>query len=277
MRQMPPLSFVDKLIYWLFFLLLCVIYFCLLLGPLYLRQQIAFSDASVIAAAERISVWWLILPWMTFFLMSFIWWLQKYQGRIPLFGIRNFRYGPPAWPKVYPLFMKNKPYVWVSQRKKQEKKQIAAALLILLLISFIPFPWSLYGRDCLYSDGSIVQYNMFNSQSRVFTLGDISEMEIETYHYSTGKYARRTHWGVRLVLQTTEGKQFTFDQGDFRGIASAEIPFWLEEMLDMKNRCDPAKVRYDGAEDLKKVIADHTFSQEAVEKLYQLFGQKASS
>ena len=136
---MPPLSFVDKLIYWTVLALLCVAYFCLLFGPLYLRHIIAFSDTTVIAAEDHVSLMWLIVPWMTFFLMTFILWLQPYQDRKPIFGRRNFKYGPPAWPKVYPLFMKNKPYVWVSERKKKERKQIAVILLVVLLASLFLF------------------------------------------------------------------------------------------------------------------------------------------
>lgn len=71
-HQMPPLSFVDKLIYWAIFALLCVACFVLLFGPLYWRHIIAFSDTAVIAVDDNASTWWLIVPWMTFFLMTFI-------------------------------------------------------------------------------------------------------------------------------------------------------------------------------------------------------------
>ena len=187
MHKMPPLSFVDKTIYWFLFLLLCGAYIVLLFGPLYLRHRIAFADRSVAAVEDNISIFWLGVPWMTFFLMTFIPWMQAYQDRKPIFGKRNFKYGPPAWPKVYPLFMKNKPYVFESERKKKERKQIAIVLLVVLLISFIPLPWSLYGRDCLRHDGSIVQYNMFNKEVRNFSSEEITNVKIETYRYSTGK------------------------------------------------------------------------------------------
>ena len=273
LHKMPPLSFVDKLIYWTVLALLCVAYFCLLFGPLYLRHIIAFSDTTVIAAEDHVSLMWLIVPWMTFFLMTFILWLQPYQDRKPIFGRRNFKYGPPAWPKVYPLFMKNKPYVWVSERKKKERKQIAVILLVVLLASFIPFPWSLYGRDCLFYDGSIVQYNMFNRQTHEFTSGEIADIEIETFRYSTGRYNTKQHWGVRMVCKTESGKKYTFDHRDFRSDAQSETIYWLDWMLKVKNYYDPGVIHYSGWEDLDRVIANRNLNREEVELLYQLFSR----
>lgn len=273
LHQMPPLAFADKLIYWAVFVALCVAYCVLLLGPLYLRHKIAFSDVGVIAVEDNASTWWLIVPWMTFFLMTFILWLQPYQKRIPIFGRKNFKYGPPAWPKVYPLFMKNKPPVWVSERKKKERKQIAIILLVVLLVSFIPFPWSLYGRDCLFYDGSIVQYNMFNGPIHEFATGDIEDIEIETFRYSTGRYNTKQHWGVQMVFKTDSGKKCTFEHRDFRSDTNIETIYWLEWMLTVKKRYDPSIIHYDGLENLDRVIADRNLSQVEVQMLYQLFGQ----
>lgn len=272
-HQMPPLSFVDKLIYWAIFALLCVAYFTLLLVPLYWRHIIAFSDTAVIAVDDNASTWWLIVPWITFFLMTFILWLQPYQKRIPIFGRRNFKYGPPAWPKIYPLFMKNKPPIWVSERKEKERKQIAVILLVVLLISFIPFPWSLYGRDCLCYDGRIVQYNMFNGQTHEFTSGEIADIEIETFRYSTGRYNTKQHWGVQMVFKTDSGRKYTFEHRDFRSDTNFETLYWLEWMLTVKKRYDPSIIHYDGLENLYRVIANRSLSQEEAQMLYQLFGQ----
>jgi len=265
---------VDKLIYWTAFALLCAAYVVLLFGPLYLRKQIAFSDAAVIAADDHASAWWRIVPWMTFFLMTFLLWLQPYQKRVPIFGRRNFKYGPPAWPKIYPLFMKNKPPVWVSERKKKTRKQIAVLLLVVLLLSFIPFPWSLYGRDCLLYDGSIVRYNMFNGQTHAFSSGEIADLEIETFCYSTGRYKTKQHWGVRMVFKTLSGKKYAFEHRDFRSDTHGETLCWLEWMLTVKKRFAPSMIQYDGLENLDRVIADRKLSREEGQMLYRLFGRQ---
>ena len=273
MNRMPPLSFVDKAIYWFAFLILCMLYLVLFFGPLHLRHIIAFSDESVIAVEDNISIWWLAIPWLTFTAMTLILWYLPYQDRKPIFGKRNFKYGPPAWPKVYPLFLKNKPYVFVSERKKEKRKKIATLLLIVLLVSFIPLPWSLYGRDCLRNDGSIVQYSMFNKYLHDFSSGEIKEIKIETYRYSTGKYHRTTQWGIRMQFVTDSGAKYTFDQSEFRNNIETNPRFWLAAMLNVKQRYNPGIVCYEGVEDLDKVIADKKFSDEERKLLYHLFGQ----
>ena len=273
MHKMPPLSFWDKLIYWGIFVVLCVAYVALLFGPIQLRHKIAFSDEAVIAAADHFSAFWLFRPWLTFFLLSFILWLQPYQNRTPIFGKKGFKYGPPAWSKVYPLFMKNKPPVWVSENAKKQRKSFAIFLLVVLLVSFIPLPWSLYGRDCLRYDGSIVEYDMFNQQVREFSSGNMDEVTVDLFRYDTeGKYHKTHHWGVQLKMQTGSGKRYSFDHREFDNNGTR---FYLSQLASVISRYDPEIIRYEDVENLDKFIADKGLSEEEIQLLYQLFGQEA--
>lgn len=270
-QQMPPLSFSDKLIYYSIIAFLCGLYFALGFVPIALRERIAFLDEMVIASSEHMSSLWQLVPWMTFFLMTFILWLLPYQDRRPIFGLKNFKYGPPVYPKIYPLFMKNKPHVWVSQRAKQNRKQMALTLLVILLISFIPFPWSLYGRDALHADGSITQYSMFNNQVQEFSSGEIAAVEFDTYRYTTGKHLRTAHWGVQVTLTADTGKAYTFTLPEFRRDDEA-TPYWLSAMLRLKRRYDSQIITYDGIDDLSEVVSDKKLDETETELLYQLFG-----
>lgn len=272
-HKMPPLSAIDKLIYWTVFVLLVASYFGLIAGTLCLRNKIAFADKSVIAVEDHASLFWLLLPWFTYFMITFILWVYWYQDKRPLFGRKNFKYGPPAWPKVYPLFMKNKPPVWVSERKKKEKRQFAIALIVVLLLSFIPYPWSLYGRDCLCDDGSLVQYNMFDRQTHEFRSEQITQIEIRTFKHGGKKYDWRTYWGVEMVFKTDSGKKYCFDHRDFQSGRENEVVYWLRGMLKVKECYDPGLIHYDGADCLKNVIADKSLNQEEVRLLYQLFNE----
>lgn len=266
MHRMPPLSIVDEIIYWTVFVLLCAADIALLFGPLRLRNVIAFADDSVVAAVENISFLWLLVPWMTFFLMTFIGWLLLYEARRPIFGKRNFKYGPPGWPKVYPLFMKNKPHVFVSEREKKNRKRIAVFLVVVLLLSFIPLPWSFYGRTCLHSDGSITQYNMFDKQVEAYSAHQIEEVELETYRHKSGKHGP-WRWTVRMKIYTENGEKHTFRSLDFRGDAH-----WTGEMLAVKNRFNPGIICYEDDGKLKKVIEDQNLSPAEAKLLYELFG-----
>ena len=273
-HKMPPLSFIDSLIYWLGFLMLIVASFALVLLPIYLRHVIAFADSAVVAADDHISMFWMMVPLFTFFAMTFIPWYQLYQSRRPVFGIKNFKYGPPAWPKIYPLFMKNKPYVFISDRAKKSRKKIAVFLLGILLVSSIPFPWSLYGRDCLKRDGSIVQYNMFNVQTHDFAPRNFKEIRFETYHYKPSRYSATTHCGVQVVYTTESGKKYTFDHKMFRKDTPSDPRYWLAAMANIKRRYNPSVIRYEGIDDLDKVIADQKMTEEEQMLLYQLFEQR---
>ena len=273
MHKMPPLSFVDKLIYWGIFAVLCAAYVALLFGPLQLRHVIAFSDEAVIAAADHFSAFWLGVPWFTFFIMTFILWLQPYQNRTPIFGKKGFKYGPPAWLKVYPLFMKNKPPVWVSENTKKQRRSYAIFLLVVLLVSFIPLPWSLYGRDCLRYDGSIVEYSMFNQQVEEFSPGEMDEATIDLFRYDTGgKYHKTHHWGVRLTLHTRSGKKYSFDHREFDNNGTR---LYLSQLASVISRYNPEIIRYEDIENLDKFIADKGLSEEEIQLLYQLFGKEA--
>lgn len=269
---MPPLSLTDKVIYWVIFLLMCAAYFLLLIGPLQLRYRIAFADESIVAAEDNISILWLGIPWMTFFLMTFVLWVQPYQARKPIFGKRDFKYGPPAWPKVYPLFMKNKPTVFVSEREKKDRKRIAILLMVTLLISFVPFPWSLYGRDCLRHDGSIVQYNMFNGQAHNFSPQEIREVRMETYRH-TSRHSIGGHCSVRMVFITDSGKKYTFEQREFRKDTESSSKYWLSAMTTAIQRYNPSRIRYECDISLALVAADNNLTDEETSMLYQLFGQ----
>ena len=272
-QSMPPLSFWDEVIYWLIFMLFIALVFGMFLGTVILRSRIAFRNEMVIASEDNIGLLWSLIPIITVFLMMFTPWIIAYQDRKPIFGLRNFKYGPPEWPKVYPLFMKKKPSVYVSDRKKKDRIYVAVILLMVLLISFIPYPLSLFGRDCLHSDGSIVQYNMFNGRTREFRSGDIESVEIEAHRYTTGKYLKEEHWGIRMTFVTYSGRKYCFDHSEFRDDVPGDIPYWLAAMLEVKSRYDPRIFIYSGMENLEKVVSDKNLTDAEIQILYQLFGK----
>lgn len=272
MHRMPPLSYIDKLIYGMIMLILCAAYLVLMFGTFYLRKEIAFADQSVIAKGDHASLMWLFVPWFTFFVITFGLWVNACQDRKPIFGRRNFKYGPPAWPKVYPLFMKNKPYVWVSENTKQYRKFTAWLLTGILLVSFIPYPWSLYGRDCLRSDGGIEQYNMFNIKSEDFSPEEISSVKLEVYRHRSGKYVKTRHWGVRVVLTTDTGDVYTFKHSEFRREQTTPR-YWLSEMLQLRSVYSPEIIAYSNVSELDRLISDQNLTAEETRMVYQLFGR----
>lgn len=232
-HAMPKLSLLDKCIYWL----LLVIAMLPAAGCIYvaygLRNRIAFADPAVAAATEHISIGW--------FLPSFIWlfsvplglWTDIYGKRYPIFGIRGFQYGPPAWPRIYPVFMKDKPKFWKSPKKKQDQKKMVILLLVLTAIFTLPTFLSFQGRDVLYADGRVASYNMFGVCTEEVDKPYIESVEFGVYSRKGGKYSSRSY-GVDMTLRTTGAEEYYFRSHDFRWDWDADVRPWITLMLQLK-------------------------------------------
>ena len=168
------------------------------------------------------------------------------------------------------MFMRNKPLKKISERKRKSQRVMAMVLIAVLAGSWLLFPMSLYGRSCLYWDGSIIQYNVFNKEKRQFSTGQIESVEIEAYRYTSGK-ARHKHWGVRVNLVTDTGKDYTYPIDSFRDDDQAETAYWLTAMIRLKERYDPGIIYLKGKENLAEVIEDKNLSAQEIALLYQLF------
>lgn len=270
---MPPLSFLDKLIYWLLFVILFGGIIALGFLPFYIRDRIAFSDPSVVAAlGDGAVIVLLSFPVITIFLLWFIPWVSWYEQRKPIFGLPNFKYGPPAWPKEYPLFMKNKPFVWESQWSKQRHKRIVTVMLVLLLVSVIPFPLSLYGRDCLRQDGSIVQYNLFNAQTHEYAPGKVKEIRLGVHRRRSRGHHYRPHYYAQITLVLDNGQKYSFEGRDFKNESETDL-FWLNTMAELKDCYSPENIYYEGTDKLDALAEHVNLNPEQMQILYRLFGQ----
>ena len=274
-KPMPPLSVLDHVLYWLAFLVLCFVWFGLIIGFFMLRKAIAFGDLETLAYHEHASMLWAFLPWFVIFLGTFSPWVMAYEGRRPIFGLKDWKYGQPGYPPVYPLFAKNK-HSKLKRKHHGEKslKTVAPALILvlaLLVVCAIPALLSIFGRNCLQKDGTIVEYSVFNTVKREFSPQQLQEVRIEAFRYSTGRYGQNKHWGVRMVYATEQGKTYTFDHRDFRKESSSELSYWLVAMMALKDRYDPAIVQYEGIENLQAVIMDRGLSKAEQGLLRQLF------
>ncbi len=269
--NMPKLSLLDRCIYWFIFLVLCGLWVLIAALPYLMYDSIVFEDEAVVAGHQRATVLWVLVPWMTFFLTTFILWQMPYSERRPLFGIRGYQYGPPRTPKIYPVFRKGYPRNQLSDKQKQNRRRIALVLVILLLVSFIPYPWAFYGRDSLYYDGSIRQYNIFNVEKVHYSSGEIASVEFHGATYTTGgKYSRTRHYTVQVILTADSGKEYTFNATDFRD-SKGEAASWLTEMLALKRRFDPSIITFSGEDKLNKVVLDQNLNEAEQLLLMELF------
>lgn len=273
LHKMPPLSTGDLLIYWLLFLVLIALDLAAMIFPFWMLHRRAFADEAVVAASMTAGIIWSVPSYCVLTGVTIGLWGTAYRNRWPIFGKRNFKYGPPAWPKVYPLFMKNKPYVWVSKHAVERRRRNALLLLILVAVSFLPYPLSWSGRHCLRQDGSVAQYNAFNIKTRDFTSGQIDRVELEAYTHRKSRKNPTRIADVRVVLTTDTGKRYIFDHDEFRDCTWNGNTDWLPAMVALKERYRPEIITYAGTGYLEKVILDNRLSPQQQTMLYELFDQ----
>lgn len=233
-----------------------------------IQDTIAFSDPQVIAKTVgegNMHCVWLMLWSMVVFVLIYA---GPYQNRLPVFGRTDIKYGPPAYPRVFPVLMKNKPQYWVSPRTAQKKKQARIIVAILLAVTFFisaaVFPLSLHGRAVLNEDGTITVYDAKNREIHHYTYDEVTSVELGTYQ-SSGRYSGS--WHIHFVIYTSDSKTYNFAAHTFSGTDLQQ----LQTMLHVKETLYGNQCLISGTENLRKVIQDQYHQADERALVYQLF------
>lgn len=268
-HPMPKLGFADQCVYWTAMILTGGGSLAVMVLWIILSDRVAFADDRVVAAIGgrgQLNWFWLFL-WL--FLAFLIILAGPWQHRFPIFGRKDIKYGPPAYPWTYPLLMKNKPRHWVSPRvqantKKARRIAIAAAALTLAF-SLAMFPRSLYGRSVLLRDGTVTVYSPGNQETAHYKFSEITAVELDT-HYHRRRKSCSGNWYVSMVVRFSDGTDFSFPSGSFSG----DWEQTLRTMLEMKARYG-GLVTIAGTEDLPELVYHQELTPEAEALLYELF------
>lgn len=268
LHPMPKLGWKDMALYWSGMLLSGIGAVITFVYPILVRDDIAFSDPSVVATNSKlgsIQCFWIIL----WFIAVICWIAVPYRKRYPVFGRTDIKYGPPAYPRVFPLLMKDKPRYWVSAKKMASTKkwlQIGAWIMaVWLLIGIWTFPNSIYHRADLRRNGTISVMDGSNRETQLYRFGDVEAVEFMINHSRRrGSTARR--WYITVVISTKDGERFSYRNSEFHGD-------WLETLESMQalkyQYSDRVTVK--GEEDLEKVVSYYDLNEYEKFLLYQLF------
>lgn len=262
----PPLSFLDKTIYFLFLLLSYGLGLFFLLGILLLRKSIAFSDPTVVAASSKdLSFFFLIPLFLLLVCTPVCFWEFTAGNRLPLFGNRKIKYGHPPWDEhCYPLFSSRyKKEAMIRPSKKEDRRIIAVTLTVLFALTLLLGSLSLFSRKCLYQDGSLVCYNSFSQPTDHFVSEEFSHLTIQTYFHRG--FRGNGNWCCEIRLSTPTGETFTFYQYEFRDT------IWLEEMARIKSRFSSEDITIQGQQNLDKIISAYDLNSEESQALKKLF------
>ena len=276
-KSMPPLSLLDKCIYWLLGVLMTAALVGLLWGWYIWRERVQFGDEQVVCIATHWSMLWVAVPMFCLPCTALGLWCGLYYGGQPIFGIPGFRYGPP-YPRIYPLFMKNRPKP--KPRERRGMRTLAAILVGVNLVCVAIGLLSIQGRDSLYRDGSVREVNMFGGISGEYSARDAEQVVLAVYSYKSGRSSSslfrsgRERWSVRLELQMTDGERFEFNPGGFRGDEEpGEVRTWLRELELVLGQYPAQSIHRVNTQDLDRAVRDLELNEAEIAVLMRLFGQ----
>lgn len=271
-HPMPKLGWKDQLLYITVMIITGGFSVFGWLIVMQIQDDIAFSDPQVIARTVgkgNMSCIWLMLWCMVAFGLIIA---GPYQNRFPIFGRTDIKYGPPAYPRIYPLFMKDKPKYWVSPKEVQKQncsRMIAAILLVItFLVSAAMFPLSLHGRAVLNEDGTVTVYDARNREVHQYAYYEVTSVELGTYQ-SSGRYSGS--WHIHFVITTKDSETYRFAAHSFAGTDLQQ----LQTMLHVKEELYGNQCLISGFENVQKVIQDQYRQADEQALVYQLFEIKA--
>ncbi len=243
----PPLSFVDKCMYFMLLILFLafLIGYIIFVGGIWERNAI-LSDPSVVAVDFKALFW--RVPFLLYVVISgFTFLLYCYEDRKPIFGNRDKKYQSGHWEKVYPVFSKE----WREKRKKDKASEIRfrrkmwTVWFIGLGITVLLIPFGLFGRWILDDHGVFHRYNFLNQETVSYSASQAEEMRV-----SITKHKYR--YSIQLSLSMDQGGKVVLNMGDFSGENKEEI---LQHMLSLKNEISPNKLFYKNLYRLDRLIS----------------------
>ena len=260
--QTPPLSKLDKTIYYILTAVSCIV--ALFFAPIAIAnfKESVFENPRILAQNGSAMV---IFIFATLFVGSafalfFDWSRRKKQ---PILGKSDVNYIAYEKP-LYPIFSKQ---FWKNIFRNKKKTSIfSCCILFFILFIFITPPvtaFTLTPRNRLYDDGSISIYNILNENTEQYSVEDVKEVNISTQlHRSRRRKHTEYRWRFEIKISMQNGKSFLFLYGDFQN---------MEGVYQTKT-CFPTDViTIEGEENIESVIQDMNLDDQDAEWLYKIF------
>ena len=268
----PPLTFLDKSIYFL-----CIIFS--FIGALLLfyclediQKVIAFNKPETVAYKSSAGTLF-ALPFILFLEISaLIFFISAWESKKPIFGSKKYKYGEyPFREDCFPLFSSKKrnQYKTPFQKKFLHKMTILWCAVLAVCACFIPF--SLFGRNAIYQDNRIEKINLINIVSDTYTTNDFSELTIQAKYVSG--YRSANYWKYEIIIEMKNGKTFSFSNRDFNKYISGAKDICLDKMLEIKSLFNPDSITIKGSKNIAKVSDFIGFNEQQEAKLKLLFSE----
>lgn len=264
-HPMPKLGWQDRLLY----TLLIVVTFGGALACLFFlrinRDRLLSADA--LTYEDDISFMYGLFLFFFLLTVGIIVILGPCRKRIPVFGRKGVRYGPPAYPRVFPLLMKNKPQYWESASKIKKRKKRKIILTVFLVCSFLLstflYSRSLCGRYELMNDGSVKVFDYKNRETEHYKSHQIQSVCVSIYR--SGGH-RSVSYNLGMFVSLPDGEEYLFRVDKFGDDWNSA----LRQALSLKDRYGVIFSAEDEDDFWKFFLYNHLTPQEK-ELLYQLF------
>lgn len=267
----PPLSFLDKGIYWvgliLSFILSLLFVFCFK----DITGVIAFQDSSVVAYNSHASFLFVMPLPLYVEVSAMVFCFTALERKKPVFGNRKIQYGEAPWAKdCFPLFDSRRKSIYVRPSEKRFRRHMMIVWTVGLFLCSLFAPFGFFGRDCLTRNNSIITYNVLNQEdSTAYTTDDYSHLTIQAKHVSG--YRSADYWKYELSIRMKDGKSFTFSNRDFDWREPHYQERCLNQMLDIKAFFPPDSITIEGEHNIEKVADYIGMNDEQNQLLQELF------
>ena len=268
----PPLSFLDKSIYFLCIVVSFLGTMLLLICFDDIQNIIAFSKAETIAYKSSASSLF-VLPFMTFLEISaIVVFIVGLESKKPIFGSKKYKYGEyPYREDCFPLFCKKKYNLKKTPSRKKFVRQMTLLWCVGLFLCACLIPFSLFGRNALYKDNRIEEINMLNLTGDTYTTDDFAHLTIKTqfvFRFRTANY-----WKYGITIEMKDGKDFSFSNQDFDWRVSGAKDICLDKMLEIKSLFDSEAITIKGAKNTDEVADYLGFNESQQNKINELFAE----
>lgn len=267
----PPLSLLDKSIYWLGLLLSFIFVLLFLFCFEDITNAIAFRDSLVVAYNSHAS-FLLFMPLLLYIEISaLVFCIMALEGKKPIFGNRKVQYGETPWAKdCFPLFDSRRKNIYVRPSKMRFRRDMMIVWIVGLFVCSLFAPLGFFGRDCLTTDNRIISYNVLNREdSSPYTTDDFSNLTIQAEHVSG--YRSADYWKYEIIIEMKDGKSFAFSNRDFDWRKDNYRELCLEKMLEIKSSFASDLITIKGEHNVKKVADYLGLNDEQTQLLQKLF------
>lgn len=268
----PPLTFLDKSIYFLCLVFSFLVALLLVYGFDSVRNVIAFNKLNTVAYRGNAS-FLLAIPFVVYLEISaFAVFIMGWESKKPIFGSKKYQYGEyPFREDCVPFFYRKKYRGRKTSSQKNFARQITALWCVGLLLFACLIPFSLFGRDVMYQDNRIEKINLMNLTSEIYTTDDFAHLIIEARYVSGYRIA--DYWKYEITVVMKDGKDISFSNRDFDWRVSSEKDFCLDKMLEIKSLFDSEAITIKGAENTGEVADYLGLSEAQKAKLNGLFAE----